>query len=116
MLDEVYADVLLFAVPKKRVVEDLSADEVPSEPAPKKLKKRAARPQLSSVDEDEAPAVSTAMDVDAPPVCEPEKVGEVGTPSRIGSPELRAAGVGGSYASCDGPEALPTPHSEHFDS
>lgn len=99
-------------MPKKRVVDEVSADEIPPEAAPKKAKKRVPRRRLPSVDEDEV--IVIPMEVDEPPVREPEKAAEAGIPSRMTSPELRAAGVGGEYAAFDGPDVVPEPRSKFF--
>lgn len=104
-LCEVRIDVLFNLVPKKRVVDEVSADEVPPEAAPKKAKKCVSRRRLPSVDEDEV--IVIPMEVNELPVPEAEKAAEVGIPSRMTSPELRAAGVGGEYAAFDGPDVVP---------
>lgn len=111
-LREARVDILLVVVPKKRVVDEVSADEIPPEAAPKKVKKRAPRRRLPSVDEDEV--VVVPMEIDELPAREPEKVAEAGIPSRMTSPELRAAGVGGEYAAFDGPDVVPEPRSKFF--
>lgn len=94
------------------MVDEVSTDEVPPEAAPKKAKRHAPRRRLPSVDEDEVTVVP--MELDEPPVREPEKVAETGIPSRMTSPELRAAGVGGEYAAFDGPDMVPEPRSKFF--
>lgn len=109
-LREVRIDLLLRLVPKKRVVDEVSADEVPPEAAPKKAKKCIPRCRLLSVDEDEV--IVIPMEVDEPPAQEPEKVAEARVPSRMSSPELCAAGVSGEYAAFDGPDMVPEPRSK----
>lgn len=107
---EVRFDILLVVVPKKWVVDEVSADEVPPEAAPKRSKKRVSRRPLPSVDEDKV--VIIPMDIDEPPAREPAEVVGARISSRMSSPELRAAGVSGEYAAFDGPEVVPEPRSK----
>lgn len=92
------------------MADEVSADEVPPEAAPKRSKKCIACRRLPSVDEDEV--VVIPMDIDEPPARAPEEVAGARIPSRMSSPELRAAGVGGEYAVFDGPEVIPEPRSK----